>query len=141
MRVEWVHPSWRDLVIEALAEDAETRRHFLPRCGVDGAAVALSGGGGAAGERERPLLRCDADWDALGDGLYSLLPRLRRGRGDRAARRARRGGRRSTRCSRWRGSCSSGCGWAGKAISVDAIAAWTAVAVKLDPRPSRPRSR
>ena len=72
MRVDWVHPSWRDLVIESLAEDAATRRHFLARCGVDGAAVALSGAGGAAGERERPLLREDADWDALGDGLYRL---------------------------------------------------------------------
>ena len=57
MRVDWVHPSWRDLVIESLADDAAARRHFLARCGVDGAALALSGGGGAAGERERPLLR------------------------------------------------------------------------------------
>ena len=72
MRVEWVHPSWRDLVIESLAADDEARRRFLRHCGVDGAAVALSCGGGAAGERERPLLRCDADWDALGDGLYAL---------------------------------------------------------------------
>ena len=41
--------------------------------------------GGAAGERERPLLRGDADWDALGDGLLPPLPRARRGRGDPAA--------------------------------------------------------
>src|ERR1044072_990161 len=72
MRVEWVHPSWRDLVIEALAADPDPRRHFLRCCGVDGVAIALSFGGGAAGERERPLLRCDADWDALGDGVYAL---------------------------------------------------------------------
>ena len=63
-------------MIESLAEDAETRRHFLARCGVDGAALALSGAGGAAGERERPLLREDADWDALGDGLYRLCHEL-----------------------------------------------------------------
>ena len=94
MRVDWVHPSWRDLVIEELAEDAETRRHFLARCGVDGAAIALSGSGGAEGARERPLLREDADWDALGDGLYSLCHDTRRGRGDPAAPRARRRRRR-----------------------------------------------
>ena len=141
MRVEWVHPSWRDLVIESLAADGEARRHFLPRCGVDGVAIALSWGGGASGERERPLLRCDADWDALGDGLYSPLPRLRRGsrRSSCSGCSTRRAS--STRCSRWRGSPLDRLGWAGKAISVDAIAAWVPLAAKLDPRPERPRWR
>jgi hypothetical protein len=137
MRVDWVHPSWRDLVIESLAEDAETRRHFLARCGVDGAAVALSEGGGAEGERERPLLREDADWDALGDGLYSLchdideveatqLLRVLEAAGDDrevlalielVLKRLR---------------------WAGQAISVDALIAWARVAVKLEQRPEPP---
>jgi len=137
VRVDWVHPSWRDLVIESLAEEAETRRHFLARCGVDGAAVALSGSGGAAGERERPLLCEDADWDALGDGLYSLchdideveatqLLRVLDAAGDDrevlglielVLKRLR---------------------WAGQAVSVDALTAWARVAVKLDPRPEPP---
>ena len=72
MRVDWVHPSWRDLVIESLAADPAERWRFLRRTGVDGAAIALSTEGGAAGERARPLLQQDADWDALGDGLYTL---------------------------------------------------------------------
>ncbi len=76
MRVDWVHPSWRDLVIEELAVDGELRRRFLGRCGIDGAALALSTAGGAEGERVRPLLRCDADWDALGDGLHRLCDEL-----------------------------------------------------------------
>ena len=32
MRVSWVHPSWRDLVIESLAADPVERRRFLSRC-------------------------------------------------------------------------------------------------------------
>ena len=94
MRVDWVHPSWRDLVIESLAADPSERRRFLRRCGVDGAAIALSTEGGAAGERARPLLQQDADWDALGDGLYHAVRRHRRGRRDPPAGRARRGRRR-----------------------------------------------
>ncbi len=72
MRVTWVHPSWRDLVIGELAHDAGARRRFLEHCGVDGAALALSTGGA----RERPLLVDDADWDALGDGLHRLCAEL-----------------------------------------------------------------
>jgi hypothetical protein len=78
VRVTWVHPSWRDLVIDQLARDPELRRRFLRRCGVDGAALALSSAGGASGERVRPLLLEDADWDALGDGLYHLCEEVDR---------------------------------------------------------------
>ena len=76
MRVTWVHPSWRDLVIAELARDAELRRHFLKHCGVDGAALALSREGGVDGTRRRPLLCEDTDWDALGDGLHRLCDEL-----------------------------------------------------------------
>lgn len=76
MRVTWVHPSWRDLVIEELSRDGELRRRFLRNCGVDGAALALSSGGGIDGDRLRPLLTEDADWDALGDGLHHLVEDL-----------------------------------------------------------------
>ena len=57
---------------------------FLSRCGVDGAALALSGAGGSGG-RARSARCCasDADWDALGDGLLPPLRRARRGRGGR----------------------------------------------------------
>jgi hypothetical protein len=76
MRVTWVHPSWRDLVISELAANPELRRRFLKHCGVDGAALALSRDGGSAGERVRPLMLEDADWDALGDGLHRLCDEL-----------------------------------------------------------------
>src|SRR4051794_25702550 len=137
MRVEWVHPSWRDLVIEALAADASARRHFLQRCGVDGVAIALSFGGGVSGERERPLLRCDADWDALGDGLYALCHDC-----DEAAAIQLLGliddaGEFDEVLALARLSLDR-LGWAGKAISVDAIAAWAPLAMKLDPPPDPP---
>ena len=74
--VTWVHPSWRDLVVEELAADGAARRRFLRACGVHGVVLALSTGGGAAGERALPLLREDADWDALADRLARLEPAL-----------------------------------------------------------------
>ncbi|HVM58603.1 MAG TPA: hypothetical protein VMT74_14170 [Gaiellaceae bacterium] len=74
--VTWVHPSWRDLVIDELAHDAASRRAFLHACGVHGAALALSTAGGAAGERALPLLHDDGDWDALADRLAELVPEL-----------------------------------------------------------------
>ena len=70
--IDWVHPSWRDLVIEQLAEDAAARRRFLAACGVDGVVLALSREGGIGGERTMPLLRDDADWDVLGSRVSEL---------------------------------------------------------------------
>jgi hypothetical protein len=74
--VTWVHPSWRDLVIEELATNPDARRRFLHAAGIDGALLALSTAGGAGGERVFPLLLADADWDALGDRLAELVPDL-----------------------------------------------------------------
>lgn len=76
MRVAWVHPTWRDLVIERLAGDAALRARFLGRCGPHGVALALSTRGGAAGERGLPLVAGDEDWDAIGDRIYALVPEL-----------------------------------------------------------------
>lgn len=74
--VTWVHPSWRDLVIEQLAADAKTRRGFLQHCSLEGVLLAVSREGGRAGERRRPLLVNDGDWDALSERLYELMPEL-----------------------------------------------------------------
>ena len=70
--IGWVHPSWRDLVIDELREDSNARQHFLSVSGVDGVTLALSRAGGPAGERVLPLLITDADWDAIGDRLHAL---------------------------------------------------------------------
>jgi len=75
-RVAWVHPSWRDLVIEELATDKEARRAFLRGCSVEGILLALSTGGGVTGERSLPLLIEDADWDLAGDRAVGFLSEL-----------------------------------------------------------------
>jgi hypothetical protein len=74
--IGWVHPSWRDLVIEELRSDAAARRRFLSACEIYGVLLALSQQGGPAGERALPLLIGDSDWDALGDRLGELLSEL-----------------------------------------------------------------
>jgi hypothetical protein len=62
--VGWVHPSWRDLVIDQLAADAEARSRFLRVAGLDGVELAVSVGGGR-GDRSLPLVVGDPDWDVL----------------------------------------------------------------------------
>ncbi len=74
--IGWVHPSWRDLVIEELRDDTATRRRFLGACDVHGTMLALSQEGGIAGERTLPLLVSDGDWDLLTDRLRHLVAKL-----------------------------------------------------------------
>ena len=74
--IGWVHPSWRDLVIDELREDAAARGRFLDACSLHGTMLALSQEGGIAGERTLPLLVSDADWDRLGDRLDHLVHEL-----------------------------------------------------------------
>jgi hypothetical protein len=73
--VTWVHPSWRDLVIDAVAEDPAARAAFLRACSLEGILLALSVAGGA-GARALPLLVADGDWDILADRLGELVPLL-----------------------------------------------------------------
>ena len=74
--VAWVHPSWRDLVIDQLERDPVRRRAFLARCGIEGAMLALSIAGGPAGERTLPFLVDDADWDELLGHADALVAEL-----------------------------------------------------------------
>jgi hypothetical protein len=74
--VTWVHPSWRDLVIDELANDPARRRRFLERCSLHGVLLAVSTAGGQAGERTFPLLVDDHDWDLLGDRVYRVVSDL-----------------------------------------------------------------
>jgi hypothetical protein len=138
VRVDWVHPSWRDLVIEELASHPAERHRFLASCGVDGAALALSGAGGAGGARERPLLKEDADWDALGDGLHHLCGAEIDEPEAILVLRALADVELDAEAENLTRLVLKRLGWSGKALSVDAIGAWTAVAVRLDPRPEPP---
>ncbi len=73
IQLDWMHPSWRDLVIDHLRTDQQDREHFLSHCGPPGIVLALSTGGGATGERERPLLISAADFDALRQNLKAQI--------------------------------------------------------------------
>jgi hypothetical protein len=72
MRVTWVHPSWRDLVIDHLAQSPDRRRAFLHAAGLPGLELALSTAGGPTGARRLPLVTTDQDWDALGDTAHRM---------------------------------------------------------------------
>lgn len=69
---DWVHPSWRDLVIELLAETRSLRQTFLEKCSIYGVFLALSIAGGGSGDRELPLLTEDDDWSILKKHLSKL---------------------------------------------------------------------
>jgi hypothetical protein len=139
MRVDWVHPSWRDVVIEALARDEAERRRFLAQCGVDGAALALSEAGGAAGERVRPLLRDDRDWDALGDGLHRLCPELSEAEAVRLLS-VLAAGEPDPELSALAELVARrlAAQWRDHVVGVDALVAWAAVAGRLPRRPPAP---
>ncbi len=74
---EWVHPSWRDLLIDHLVDHRLTRQRFLGRCSVSGIALSLSSAGGAAGRRSFPLVIEDSDWNCLTSNVSALVPNLK----------------------------------------------------------------
>jgi Mrp family chromosome partitioning ATPase len=71
-KVSWVHPSWRDLVIDELVVDRAARRRFLAHAELEGVLLALAVAGGRAGERVFPLLVDDGDWDLVTDRVAAL---------------------------------------------------------------------
>lgn len=72
-QIEWMHPSWRDLVIDHLSSNSAARRKFLSRCGLQGFMLAFSSAGGASGNRVTPLLVDADDWHALTNSLPTVL--------------------------------------------------------------------
>ena len=57
LTVQWIHPSYRDLVIDELSQDQSLRLRFLQMANLEGIKLALSQAGGAKGERHLPLLK------------------------------------------------------------------------------------
>lgn len=70
--VDWIHPSYRDLVIEQLREGS-LRREFLDTMDLVGIKLALSGTGGADGSRRFPLVLVDEDWGLLQDRCLAVV--------------------------------------------------------------------
>jgi len=61
-KMEWIHPSCRDLAIKILATRPDERRHFLETCSKAGLKLACSVGGGEDGSLHLPLLMDSRDW-------------------------------------------------------------------------------
>jgi hypothetical protein len=70
--VSWIHPSYRDLVIEELSSDAALKLQFLRNTNLEGIKLAISDTGGAAGGRKFPLTQSDSDWEPLIDRCVQL---------------------------------------------------------------------
>jgi Novel STAND NTPase 3 len=71
--VDWIHPSYRDLVIEELIQDASLRHAFLRRASLEGVKLAVSDTGGRQGDRKMPLIRSAESWDILEERCLSLI--------------------------------------------------------------------
>ena len=63
--VDWMHPSYRDLVIDELARDGCLQQSFLSSTGLGGIKLAISDTGGAGGDRRLPLMNSPESWHAL----------------------------------------------------------------------------
>jgi hypothetical protein len=64
-RIQWIHPSYRDLIIDELSENRELQVAFVGNATLHGVKLALSTSGGAEGKRVFPLLECAEAWAAL----------------------------------------------------------------------------
>jgi hypothetical protein len=76
--IDWMHPSWRDLLIEHLASAAKPRQEFLAKCGIEGFSLAVSSAGGATGQRQAPLIKTDEDLQAAATAAFRLITTTRR---------------------------------------------------------------
>lgn len=74
--VQWIHPSYRDLVIEQLSIDAALRTRFLQLMNLEGVKLTVSQAGGGRGDRRMPLLVSDQDWLLLSARTQQLLEDL-----------------------------------------------------------------
>jgi hypothetical protein len=61
--ISWIHPSYRDLVIEQLEAEPQQRRHFLRHLSVDGLKLALTECG--YDDMPRKFIETDEDWNIV----------------------------------------------------------------------------
>ncbi len=71
--LDWIHPSYRDVVIDKVSQDAETQVQFLRTASVRGLRLAFSTEGGEAGARRMPFMRCPGSWEEAADRLASTI--------------------------------------------------------------------
>jgi len=71
--VDWIHPSYRDLVIDELAADSDLRTQFLKRASLEGFKLAVSDTGGRAGLRRLPFVLSTESWDLLRERALAIV--------------------------------------------------------------------
>ncbi len=71
--IDWIHPSYRDLVIDELEKNEASAIYFLERCSATGIQLALSVAGGASGDRRFPLMSSPRSWDVLHNHALELI--------------------------------------------------------------------
>ncbi len=73
LTADWIHPSYRDLVIDELAADPELRLPFLKRASLEGVKLALSDTGGQEGLRQLPFMLSAESWDVLEERALAIV--------------------------------------------------------------------
>ena len=63
--VNWIHPSYRDLIIDEMARDLPLQLKFLEKTSITGIKLALSVAGGSSGLRAFPLMSSAECWQSL----------------------------------------------------------------------------
>jgi hypothetical protein len=71
--IDWIHPSYRDLVIDELEKNETAALRFLERCSLPGIRLAVSVAGGATGDRRFPLMSTPKSWDILQKRVLELI--------------------------------------------------------------------
>ncbi len=72
-RVDWIHPSYRDLVIDELSNELIFQNNFLKAASIVGIKLALSEAGGSTGARTLPLMSSKESWHTLKDRLLEIV--------------------------------------------------------------------
>lgn len=62
-RISWIHPSYRDLMIDELTNNSSTRIRFLKEMSIRGIKLAISDTGGPDGERKFPFMVDEETWE------------------------------------------------------------------------------
>lgn len=65
VRIDWIHPSCRDLVIEELANEPILQARFVEKMSLQGIKISISDSGGALGDRRLPFMKDPRNWEIL----------------------------------------------------------------------------
>ncbi len=74
--VSWIHPSYRDLVVEEISSDISVTKRLLEFASIDIIKLALSDAGGAKGERKLPLLSTNEQWNILKSRCLQIIDEM-----------------------------------------------------------------